>query len=377
MGHAGQKKEKDNLIGLKKAIYASSDSFFLTNLEGIITFINPGFTVLYGYSAEEVVGKSTPRILKSGKLEQSVYEQFWQKLLKKEEVRGELINKRKNDSLVEIESTSNAIIDDKNNIIGFLSIQREITERKQNEMIIQGQNQVLQELNATKDKFFSIIAHDLKSPFNSIIGISDLLIRNIDKYGIQDIKSYTKSINKAAKETLQLLENLLEWSQLQQGMINPNIIANNFKTVVSEICLLYTEIAAIKSIKLQNNINEDIFINCDIYMTKTVLRNLISNAIKFSKNDGIISINSYQHQSNLVVQVKDTGIGIPLNNIPHLFSIVKNISTFGTAGEKGTGLGLLLCKELIEKQGGKIWVESEENIGSTFYFTLNLLEEKK
>jgi PAS domain S-box-containing protein len=376
-----RKKAEDNLTGLKKAICASSDSFFLTNLDGIITFVNPGFTALYGYTAEEVVGKVTPRILKSGTLPQSVYEQFWQTLLKKEEVRGEIMNKRKDGSLVEIEATANSIFDENNNIIGFLSIQRDISLRKQNEQIIQQQNQVLHELNATKDKFFSIIAHDLRSPFNTIIKSGDMLMENIDKYDKKEIKTYVKYINNAANETFKLLENLLEWARLQQGMINPEIKSYNFKIIVYEICLLYSETAAVKNITLQNNIKQDIFIKCDREMTKTVLRNLISNAIKFSEKNGIISINAKQQNSVLEVQIKDNGIGIPPDKIPHLFSIDKNVSTPGTAGEKGTGLGLILCKELIEKQGGKIWVESNpdsdrDGKATTFHFTLNKSEDE-
>ena len=174
--------------------------------------------------------------------------------------------------------------------------------------------------------------------------------------------------------TFKLLENLLEWASLQQGMIKPDIVVNNFKTIAYEICLMYSDIAAAKNITLKNNIDMDIFINCDKEMTKTVLRNLISNAIKFSNKDGTIALNAYQQSSFLEVQIKDTGIGISINDKPNLFGIDKNLSTPGTAGEKGTGLGLILCKELIEKQGGKIWVESEEGKGSTFHFTLNYFE---
>jgi signal transduction histidine kinase len=134
--------------------------------------------------------------------------------------------------------------------------------------------------------------------------------------------------------------------------------------------MLYGETANSKNITVQNNILSDLFVNCDEEMTKTVFRNLISNAIKFTDSKGFVSLHAQQKDSLIEIQIADSGEGIPLEKIPILFTIEKNISTNGTLGETGTGLGLLLCKELVEKQNGKIWVESEEGKGSTFYFTL-------
>jgi PAS domain S-box-containing protein len=243
-------------------------------------------------------------------------------------------------------------------------------ERKQAEEQIRQQNIILQELNATKDKFFSIIAHDLKSPFNSILGFSSLLVRKIDSFDTEKIRKFAETINNSALATLKLLENLLEWSRIQSGNLLPVFRIYNLKDILDEIYFQYLEVAINKRIIFKNNITSDIFIYCDFEMTKTIFRNLISNAIKFTKNDGIVSIQSQLFEDFVEIQIVDTGIGIKAGNLPYLFRIERNISTPGTNNEKGTGLGLLLCKELIEKQGGNIWVESQEGLGSTFHFTL-------
>ncbi len=367
-----RKKTEEELLRLRTAIWDSMDAVFLTEAGGVITFVNPAFTKLYGYSEAEVVGKVTPRILKGGLLEQSVYEEFWKKILSKEELKTEYLNRKKDGTLVEIEATANAIVDARGKIIGFLSIQRDITELKQNQRTIEEQNIQLKELNATKDKFFSIIAHDLRSPFTAIIGFSRLLTQNIDTMDTEKIRSYTGYIETASNETFKLLENLLEWSRLQQGKIAPKMNVHNLKNIISEICMLYNEVAANKEISIQNNITADILVYCDMEMVKTILRNLLSNAIKFSVKDSAIIIDSEVRDALCRIKISDSGIGIPPESIPYIFGISKNVSRRGTAGESGTGLGLKLCKDLVELQQGNIGVESEEGKGSVFHFSLKL-----
>ncbi|MBN2521085.1 MAG: PAS domain-containing sensor histidine kinase, partial [Bacteroidales bacterium] len=257
------------------------------------------------------------------------------------------------------------------------AIIKNITVRKQAEFIIQKQNQKLLEINATKDKLFSIIAHDLKSPFSAILGLSDLLVKNNDKYERKKIQEFAVNINNLIKEIFKLLENLLEWSRIQSGMLTPNFQKYNLKTIFYDIRLLCSEMAKSKNITLRNLISTDIFVHCDVEMIKTVLRNLISNAIKFTDNNGFVLINARQHNSFIEIQVTDTGVGIPPEKISSLFQIGNNINQAGTAGETGTGLGLLLCKEFVAKHGGEIWVESEVGKGSTFSFTIKQVENEK
>ena len=229
-------------------------------------------------------------------------------------------------------------------------------------------SQQLEESNATKDRFFSIISHDLRSPFSSLIGLSDVLYENFDSLDENEMRELIHSIKSVANNTFHLLENLLEWSRIQRKLKTPEIKAHNLKTLTEEVCSLFID--SPKKITIKNKVKKDISVLCDAEMTKTVIRNLLSNAIKFSPICGLIEMNARQHGSQVEIRIQDNGVGIPAEVIPNLFNIEKNISTKGTAGEKGSGLGLLLCRELIEKQGGTIGVESEEGKGSTFWFQL-------
>ncbi len=247
---------------------------------------------------------------------------------------------------------------------------QDITDRKQTDQIIKQKNKELTELNRTKDKFFSIIAHDLKAPFSVLLGICELIMKRIESYDKEKIETLVQTLNTTALNTFKLLENLLEWSQLQRGKIKPEFHQIDLMELINSLCLLFIEIAQNKDITFINNISSNIKVYCDFNMTNTVLRNLISNAIKFTSANGIVSVDMNDTGEYIEIQIKDSGVGISPENMPYLFSIEKDISTTGTKGEKGTGIGLLLSKEFVEKQGGKIWAESEPGYGSTFYFTL-------
>ena len=249
----------------------------------------------------------------------------------------------------------------------------DITDRKQTEAELKTKNEQLKELNATKDKFFSIIAHDLRGPFNGILGLSKILkdeARNLD---IDSIVEFSGLIYSSALLEFQLLENLLEWAKMQQKNIHfePKIIIINNLINNEIIGLKYT--ADQKNITLKNDTLDEIIFTADEKMLASVLRNLISNAIKFTPKKGKINIIATKSENQVVVSVSDTGIGIKKENIGKLFKSASNISTRGTENEKGSGLGLLLCKEFVEKHGGKIWVESKTGKGSKFVFSIPLL----
>lgn len=250
----------------------------------------------------------------------------------------------------------------------------ELTARVATHIEIKRSREKLIELNATNEKLFSIISHDLRSSLGSVLSFSDLLLENLEQYPKSKIQQFVNNIYQSSKNTFELLENLLDWSRLQTERITQRIEKHHLKNNIDNIFQLYSEIAKKKQITLQNNIRPDVLIYSDIDMTKTVLRNLISNAIKFTNAEGLVSVNFIENDTNIEIQITDSGVGIMAENIPNLFSIEKNISTLGTNNEKGTGLGLMLCKELIEKQGGKIWVESELGKGSIFKFTLKNIE---
>ncbi len=228
----------------------------------------------------------------------------------------------------------------------------------------------LKESNDTKDKFFSIIAHDLRSPFNNILGFSELLVENLNKFETEETEKYLGIINSSANNTLILLDNLLNWAKSQTGGISFNPKKIIISNVILEILKLKKSIAKAKNISLNYLSSDEIEVYADENMLRTVLRNLISNAIKFTKFGGDISVYAISKQDRVEITVTDNGVGINEEIRNKLFSLETNETTIGTANEKGSGIGLILCKEFVEKHGGKIWVESELGKGSDFKFTL-------
>jgi signal transduction histidine kinase len=233
-------------------------------------------------------------------------------------------------------------------------------------------NELLQsvQLHADKDLFLSILAHDLRSPFSALLGISDLLIENIRTYSIDETEVLLKHLKDASKDTFDLLEDLLKWTRTQSGKIPFNPQNLNFSEIYKNILDTLNKNAEVKNITVKSSNIDNISVFADIDMLKTVLRNLVSNAIKFTNKGGTIIINAEENSENVTISVSDNGIGIFPDRLNKLFDISNRHSARGTEEETGTGLGLVLCKEFVEKHGGKIWVESEQNKGSVFKFTL-------
>jgi len=228
----------------------------------------------------------------------------------------------------------------------------------------------LHELNASKDKFFSIIAHDLKNPFSSIIGFSEMLIEEINSNDLSTAGKYATQINTSAVQTFRLLENLLEWANSQRGKISFKPQEINLEDILNEEFLTVNDAANSKNIELKSSVPEKLVVFADRNMIKTILRNLISNAIKFTYKNGKVDVKAIARDNEVEIAVSDNGIGINKDTIAKLFRIDANLSTRGTENENGTGLGLFLCKEFVEKHGGKIWVESESGKGSIFKLIL-------
>jgi signal transduction histidine kinase/ligand-binding sensor domain-containing protein len=230
----------------------------------------------------------------------------------------------------------------------------------------------LNELNISKDKFFSIIAHDLKNPFNTIIGFSELLKEAIQTKDQTIIYKYATMINNSSVQTFRLLENLLEWANSQRGKISFVPVDLNLKDLIHEEFIMLGDLAAGKNIELKTYLYDDLMMKADINMFRTILRNLITNSIKFTHRGGKVIVNTVIYKNILEVSVSDNGIGMSADKMEKLFRIDANLTSRGTDDEKGTGLGLFLCKEFVEKHGGKIWAESEEGKGSTFKFIIPL-----
>lgn len=228
----------------------------------------------------------------------------------------------------------------------------------------------LKELNASKDKFFSIIAHDLKSPFLSLLGYCEILTNEYDSLSDDEKKESIASIYDLSNNSYKLLDNLLQWARIQIGKAEFNPEMFNLLYELSPAILLSSQSAKNKNISIENNIERKTFIIADKNMLNTIMRNLISNAIKFCNRGGKIIISSSESDEYIEISVKDNGVGMDTKQMDSLFSIDKNMSTKGTANERGTGLGLLLCKEMVEKHKGKIWAHSQPGNGCEFIFTI-------
>ncbi len=246
----------------------------------------------------------------------------------------------------------------------------ELIARVKTHLNLKDKETKLRELNETKDKFFSIIAHDLRNPFFNLIGLSDLLGNSINEYSQEEIVDIANAMSVSAKQGYDLLENLLDWSLVQSGRISYMPEKINLLKVAKTNTGLFESNMRVKDIGISININEDLSAYADENMVTTVLRNLISNAIKFSVRGSDVVIDAVRNDNEVLVSVTDQGTGISKENLEKLFKLSTKVSVKGTENESGTGLGLVLCKEFVELNGGKIWAETKQDKGTTMRFTL-------
>ncbi len=322
--------------------------------------VNPEFEKLVGKSRNQIIGKTVFEVFPET-------ESYWMEKYSEVALNGtesRFVNySRALDKFFEVYAFSPAKYE-------FSTLFYDVTDRELAREKMEKYNLELEELNRNKDTFFSIIAHDLRNPFSSIIGFSNLMKEDAKSITAGEIEEYAGYINSTAVQTLRLLENLLNWARLQQGKINfsPEVI--RLKNAISEVLLMYAEVAKKKEIALNSRVDGDVDIYADEEMLKTILRNLVSNAIKFTGAGGQVTISLRDTGNNVVVEITDTGIGMGDDLKQKLFREGVNHSTPGTGNEKGTGLGLMLCREFVERHGGEIAVESEEGKGSKFFFSL-------
>ncbi len=253
---------------------------------------------------------------------------------------------------------------------GYIGSCTDINDQKVIEEKVTKFNEELKSLNASKDKFFSIIAHDLKSPLSGLLGFSEILYEEFDELKDEEKKEFIGHSYHAAKNIMALLENLLEWSRMQIGSISFSPSEIDVESITTGVIDLFAQNAKSKNIKLEKQIDSGIRAFADKNMFKTVLRNLISNGIKFTKDGGTITVSANVQTDYVSISVSDSGVGIGEENLKKLFKIDSSFSTLGTNKERGTGLGLMLCKELVNKNGGNIHAESELGKGTKFIFTL-------
>ncbi len=274
-----------------------------------------------------------------------------------------------------ISTTKVPTYDDFGNVTGLVGISRDITQVKLNEEKLRKYSEELKELNATKDRFLSIIAHDLKSPFSTLLGFLEILKEEYANLPPEQLAQFIENAAESAKNVFALLENLLQWAYLQKGKIVVDKQKVDLYEITEETVKVLKPRAEEKKIKLINFVEKEMFAFSDRNLVQTVIRNITNNAIKFTKEDGKIELKAQKQGDNILYSIADTGIGMDEETKEKLFKLDENISKPGTSGEKGTGLGLIISKDMIEKNGGKIWVESQLNKGTTFYFTVPVYKE--
>lgn len=253
----------------------------------------------------------------------------------------------------------------------------DITRLKLNEEALLNNEKHLRELNATKDKLFSIISHDLRNPFTSIIGFTELLIDKAEKNDTEEILRFSRIIRESSLNIMNLLTNLIEWSKMQSGRLDVKREEFDLVRTVQEVFDLMQPLALQKSIDVKDGLPDNLFVIADRSMISTIIRNLVSNAIKFTPRGGQVSISGYEKNNSVLIEVEDSGTGIERGLIEKLFSNDSNYSNRGTENETGTGLGLIICQELVSKHEGSIRVESETGKGSRFVVTIPQIRESE
>jgi len=353
-----------------RSIFENSTlGIYRTSPEGEILLANPALITMLEYNNfEELIKRDLEKDYYGPDYQRS---DFRFQIEKEGVIKGlESQWKRKDNSIIHVRESAKAFRDHNGQILFYEGIVEDITEIKQAMKTLKESEVRLKELNATKDKFFSIIAHDLKSPFNSIVGFSNLLLEQIRSKDYEGIEKYSTIIQHSSEKAMDLLSNLLEWSRSQTGRIefSPEFI--EMVALIDDVTDLLSIYAHQKSIEILKDLPHSELVFADKAMISTVLRNIISNAIKFTNVGGEIIISTELKQNETIISVRDNGIGLNKKQIEKLFRVDESYSTPGTQNEKGTGLGLILCKEFVEKHKGKISVETELGKGSKFMFTI-------
>lgn len=346
----------------------SGDPIFSFNPDETYRFVNEVFAKTFGKAPGDIIGKRPYDIFPYEEAEKRL--ELVRKVLKSGQ-NGEIEVKVVTSSGNEMYyiTTADPVRDENGKICWVSCISKNITERKRAELALKESERRLHQLNADKDRFISILGHDLRTPFNSLLGLSAVLSEKIQEYDILKIKKIAGDINKTAQNAFNLLEDILLWARIQQGSVpfNPRRLS------LEEICKNSVEVlkpnADAKNITIRYWA-EGIHVFADSDMIRTVFRNIVSNAIKFTDNGGVINIKAEKKDENVTISVSDNGIGIQPEDLTKLFNISEVFTTMGTSGEKGTGLGLLLCKDFIEKHNGKILLKSEVGKGTDFVFIL-------
>ena len=349
----------------------SQEGIFQTRFDGTYISVNPALARMYGFTSPEELISSRTDISKEAYSDPSERNNFLRMMEESGYVKGyEYEVRRKDGQKIWFYEDAHAVKDETGKIKFFEGFVIDITKRKQADAQVIQKTAELQKLNDEKDMFFSIIAHDLRSPFNSFLGLTQIMSEELSSLTITELQKITENLHNSAVNLFRLLENLLQWSRIEQGSLPFDPKMTDLKTDIDESIAMVLESARNKEIAITYDIPKDFMVYADSNMLQTVIRNLVYNSIKFTPYKGKITLEAkVDGTKSTEISIKDTGIGMTTDIIDHLFKLDSKINRKGTHGEPSSGLGLVLCKEFITKHGGKIWVESAEGKGTTFYFT--------
>ena len=368
-----KKRIENDLRKFMMGIENSADAIFITALDGSIEYINPAFEKIYGYSRFDSLGK-TPRILKSGLIPPEDYKYFWDILLAGKTLKGELKNRTKDGKIIDIEGSNNPILDNNGNIVGFLSINRDITDRKLAETELFKAKEKAEESDRLKTAFLNNISHEIRTPMNGILGFSALLSE--PEIEAESQSEFIGSIQKCSDQLLTIINDIVDIASVMAKTTKSNISKVNLNSIFDRTASQFKNEASGKNINLSfvTAFPSD---NCEILTDSSklvrILSNLLSNALKYTQN-GEVKFGYKPKDSFIEFFVTDTGIGIPVEFHSKIFHNFYQVDQSLSRFYEGTGLGLSICKAFTEFLGGKIWLESEPRKGSTFYFTIPYIQ---
>lgn len=377
-----RKHSEEIMRRMNLAINNSGEVIFMTDIEGIITFVNSEFTKMYGYTAKEVIGKVTPRILKSDNFNKEQTEQLWNALLNKQSIPAmQYINKCKNGKLIDVEGSTDPIIDDNGEIIGFLGVQRDITERKKAEHDLIKALEKATESDRLKSAFLANMSHEIRTPMNGILGFANLL----RKPNISSRKQlhHINIIEQSSKRLLGIIDDLMIISKIEAGQTEVSISEVNINDQLDQLYSFFEPEVVEKGLKFiykKSLSPNEAVIKTDNIKLYGILSNIIKNAIKFTDKGSITfgaSTSSATKAttgsaSEIKFYVKDTGIGITKDRQEAIFDRFVQADIEDSEARQGAGLGLSIAKAYVSMLGGKIWVDSEPGKGSQFYFTISV-----
>ena len=360
-------QEKDFLQALMDYI---PDTIYFKDIKSRFTRINKAEAALLGIdNPEDAIGKTDFDYFEPDHAK-TAFEDEQNIMFNKKGIIAKVERiKREGKDYIWLTATKVPIFDKNNNVIGIVGISRDITASKLDEEKLRKYSEELNELNQSKDKFFSILAHDLRSPLSPLLGLAEILTRDFDTLSYEEIKEFSRDIHDAIKSQFNLLENLLSWSRMQTGKMECKPVEIKIFEKVNSVISLLKGNARDKNLTIRDMVDPELLVFADADMLNSILQNLISNAIKFTYPEGEIKILSKDDGNFTEIIVEDNGIGIKQKDLINIFGL-NCFTTYGTNKEKGTGLGLIICKEMAERNGGTIRVESEYKKGSKFILSL-------